>query len=160
MAAPAAAYSEIRLLRSYDFGLASKAGAGPAAEVLDPASGCSVASTKLRGAAAADVRSWNQSQPWERLAGGRRRLSPAVRIRDPHRRNTGYASVGNFGSRDRFDYTAIGREVNMVARLQVRREPGKVLLRHSPWVLVRDQIPSRAKGRAGSFSVARLSKFP
>jgi adenylate cyclase len=60
--------------------------------------------------------------------------------------NTGHASVGNFGSRERLDYTAIGRQVNLAARLQVRCEPGKVLLSHSTWVLVRDEIPCTAKG--------------
>jgi len=60
--------------------------------------------------------------------------------------NTGHASVGNFGSRDRLDYTAIGRQVNLAARLQVSCEPGKVLLSHSTWVLVNDQIAGTPKG--------------
>jgi adenylate cyclase len=33
--------------------------------------------------------------------------------------NTGVASVGNFGAPGRMDYTAIGRQVNLAARLQV-----------------------------------------
>jgi class 3 adenylate cyclase len=32
--------------------------------------------------------------------------------------NTGYVTVGNFGSEDRMDYTIIGSSVNMTARLQ------------------------------------------
>ena len=32
--------------------------------------------------------------------------------------NTGYCTVGNFGSEDRMDYTIIGSVVNLAARLQ------------------------------------------
>ena len=60
--------------------------------------------------------------------------------------NTGVASVGNFGSKGRVDYTAIGRQVNHAARLQVNCEPGKILLSHSTWSLVQDEIPCIAKG--------------
>jgi class 3 adenylate cyclase len=60
--------------------------------------------------------------------------------------NTGVASVGTFGARGRMDYTAIGRQVNLAARLQVNCEPGRILLSHSTWVLVRDDIECVAKG--------------
>ena len=60
--------------------------------------------------------------------------------------NTGVASVGNFGSRERVDYTAIGRQVNLAARLQVNCDPGKILLSHSTWSLVHDEITCVAKG--------------
>ena len=35
--------------------------------------------------------------------------------------NTGYCNVGNFGSDDRMDYTIIGAEANLAARLQIDR---------------------------------------
>jgi class 3 adenylate cyclase len=42
--------------------------------------------------------------------------------------NTGYCNVGNFGSEDRMDYTIIGAEVNLAARIQAAaassRRPG------------------------------------
>lgn len=60
--------------------------------------------------------------------------------------NTGVASVGNFGSRGRMDYTAIGRQVNLAARLEASCAPGKILLSHATWVLVRDEIPCVPKG--------------
>jgi len=60
--------------------------------------------------------------------------------------NTGIASVGNFGSKGRVDYTAIGRQVNLAARLQVNCDPGKILLSHSTWSLVQDDIACIAKG--------------
>lgn len=61
--------------------------------------------------------------------------------------NTGHASIGNFGSTDRMDYTAIGRQVNLAARLQAACEPGKILLSHSTWVLVQDDVDCEAKGQ-------------
>ena len=60
--------------------------------------------------------------------------------------NTGVASVGNFGANVRVDYTAIGRQVNLAARLQVNCEPGKILLGHATWALVHDEIPCDPKG--------------
>jgi len=49
---------------------------------------------------------------------------------------TGFATVGNFGSRDRMDYTIIGNEVNLAARLQTAAEPGGILLSHETNALV------------------------
>jgi class 3 adenylate cyclase len=60
--------------------------------------------------------------------------------------NTGVASVGNFGARGRMDYTAIGRQVTLASRLQVNCAPGKILLSHSTWVLVNDEIACEPKG--------------
>jgi len=60
--------------------------------------------------------------------------------------NTGQASVGNFGCEGRMDYTAIGRQVNMAARLEVNCEPSKILISHTTWSLIRDEIPCVPKG--------------
>ena len=60
--------------------------------------------------------------------------------------NTGVASIGSFGSRRRMDYTAIGRQVNLAARLETQCEPGNVLMSHSTYALVRDEIPCELKG--------------
>src|SRR5262249_29292708 len=38
--------------------------------------------------------------------------------------NTGFCTVGNFGSEDRMDYTIIGNEVNLAARLQSHADLG------------------------------------
>jgi class 3 adenylate cyclase len=54
--------------------------------------------------------------------------------------NTGIANVGPFGAQGRMDYTAIGRQVNLAARLQVNADPGGILISHATWVLVKDQI--------------------
>jgi class 3 adenylate cyclase len=54
--------------------------------------------------------------------------------------NTGVATVGNFGSAERTKYTALGKQVNIAARIQAQCQPSKVLLSHATWLLVRDEI--------------------
>lgn len=60
--------------------------------------------------------------------------------------NTGVVTVGNFGSEERTKYTALGKQVNIAARIQSQCEPGKVLLSHTTWLLVRDEITCMPKG--------------
>jgi CheY-like chemotaxis protein len=65
---------------------------------------------------------------------------------------TGFCTVGNFGSRDRMDYTIIGNEVNLAARLQSATEPGSILLSPETNALVQglvmteEQPPITVKG--------------
>jgi adenylate cyclase len=54
--------------------------------------------------------------------------------------NTGYCNVGNFGSADRMDYTIIGAEANLAARLQSIAEPGKIVMSYETYALVRDLV--------------------
>jgi class 3 adenylate cyclase len=58
--------------------------------------------------------------------------------------NTGFCNVGNFGSTHRMDYTAIGAEVNLAARLQSIAEPGHIVISYDTYVLVRDIVAARA----------------
>jgi class 3 adenylate cyclase len=68
--------------------------------------------------------------------------------------NTGFCTVGNFGSQDRMDYTIIGAAVNLAARLEAAAEPGKILISHETWSLVKDVVeaaerpPIKVKGIA------------
>jgi class 3 adenylate cyclase len=57
--------------------------------------------------------------------------------------NTGYCNVGNFGSADRMDYTIIGAEANLAARLQSIAESGGIMLSYETYALVREMIRAR-----------------
>ena len=61
--------------------------------------------------------------------------------------NTGYCNVGNFGSDDRMDYTIIGAEANLAARLQSIAEPGGIVLSYETYALV-------TRHRAGAAAAA------
>ena len=54
--------------------------------------------------------------------------------------NTGYCNVGNFGSANRMDYTIIGAEANLAARLQSIAEPGHIVISYETHALVRNAI--------------------
>ena len=54
--------------------------------------------------------------------------------------NTGYCNVGNFGSADRMDYTIIGAEANLAARLQTAAEAGKIVISYETYALVQDIV--------------------
>ncbi|NIZ13102.1 adenylate/guanylate cyclase domain-containing protein [Phaeobacter sp. HF9A] len=54
--------------------------------------------------------------------------------------NTGYCNVGNFGSRERMDYTIIGAEANLAARLEAAAEPGGIVMSHETYAHVRDFV--------------------
>ncbi len=58
--------------------------------------------------------------------------------------NTGYCNVGNFGSADRMDYTIIGAEANLAARLQSVAEPGRIVVSYETYALVRDILVAHA----------------
>jgi class 3 adenylate cyclase len=68
--------------------------------------------------------------------------------------NTGYCNVGNFGSEERMDYTIIGSEANLAARLEGIAQPGGIVMSYETWSHVRDLIearplePTRFKGIA------------
>lgn len=54
--------------------------------------------------------------------------------------NTGYCTVGNFGNEDRMDYTIIGGEVNLAARLEANADAGGILMAAETYSLVKDWL--------------------
>lgn len=60
--------------------------------------------------------------------------------------NTGLAVVGSFGSDDWANYTAIGGQMNIAARLQQMADPGKILLSHSTHALIADSVQVKRLG--------------
>ncbi len=59
--------------------------------------------------------------------------------------HSGFCDVGNFGSKLRMDYTIIGREVNLAARLEQAAEPGQILISSQTHALVRSEIQAEVR---------------
>jgi class 3 adenylate cyclase len=57
--------------------------------------------------------------------------------------NTGFCTVGNFGSQDRMDYTIIGAAVNLASRLEGAAHPGTILITRDTWSLVKDLVNAK-----------------
>ena len=60
--------------------------------------------------------------------------------------HTDFCTVGNFGSRDRLDYTIIGRGVNIASRLESLSTPGEILISFETYALVEQEIACEEKG--------------
>ena len=54
--------------------------------------------------------------------------------------NTGYCTIGNFGSEMKMDYTIIGNNVNLAARYEAACEPDSILISEDTYMLVKDDI--------------------
>ncbi|HEX6299584.1 MAG TPA: PAS domain S-box protein [Acidimicrobiia bacterium] len=63
--------------------------------------------------------------------------------------NTGYCTVGNFGSEDRLDYTIVGAAVNTASRLESTARPDQIQISHSTYTLIKDEIYCRPLGDQG-----------
>ena len=60
--------------------------------------------------------------------------------------NTGFCTVGNFGTENRLDYTLLGTEVNLASRLESSAQPGEILISHATYALVKDTVMCQDKG--------------
>ena len=76
--------------------------------------------------------------------------------------NVGEAVVGNVGTAELMNYTAIGDSVNLAKRLQENAEAGQILLSQSAYDAVRKHVrvralePIKVKGRSGTEPVYEL----
>ena len=61
--------------------------------------------------------------------------------------NSGYCTVGNFGSFERLDYTIIGSPVNVAARLQSSAEPGAILVSEVTRALASNRFNFEPRGK-------------
>ena len=68
--------------------------------------------------------------------------------------NTGYCTVGNFGSEDRMDYTIIGGGVNLASRLEAAATPGEILISFETYANVRDRIHCEERGHISVKGIA------
>ncbi len=60
--------------------------------------------------------------------------------------NTGVVTIGHFGTPERMKYAALGKHVNIAARLQAACEHGRTVLSYSTYLLVKDQVECRPLG--------------
>ena len=68
--------------------------------------------------------------------------------------NTGYCTVGNFGSEERMDYTIIGGGVNLASRLEAATTPGEILISYETYAHVRDRIHCEERGQISVKGIA------
>jgi adenylate cyclase len=77
---------------------------------------------------------------------------------------TGEVVVGNVGTEDRMEYTAVGDTVNIAQRLQESAKPGQILISHDTWAMVRQKVkvnalPAiRVKGRQAFTRIYELTE--
>jgi adenylate cyclase len=60
--------------------------------------------------------------------------------------NCGMAIVGNIGSMDRMDYTAIGDTINLAARLEENAKRGEILISEAVFLKIRDYVVAEPRG--------------
>jgi adenylate cyclase len=76
--------------------------------------------------------------------------------------HSGYSAVGNFGSKQRMDYTAIGGVVNLASRLEKAAGTDEILVSAETWALVERDIhgeirrPIRVKGIEGEIPIVAI----
>lgn len=60
--------------------------------------------------------------------------------------NTGFCTVGNFGTENRLDYTLLGMQVNKASRLESAANAGQILISRQTYELVKDIVYCESRG--------------
>ncbi|MBN2387039.1 MAG: PAS domain-containing protein [Anaerolineales bacterium] len=124
---------------------------------------------------------WNvpDSQPDHAMRAARAALSILERAAQAHARMgdpahhllfrigvaTGDAIVGNVGTRELFNYTAVGDAVNLAQRLEVTAQPGQILVDQTTYAIVGNKVvaeplePVLVKGRTQPVAVYVLKSL-
>jgi PAS domain S-box-containing protein len=61
--------------------------------------------------------------------------------------NTGFCTVGNFGSEERLDYTIVGGAVNLASRLESAADVDEILISEDTFSLIKEVIACKEKDR-------------
>lgn len=78
--------------------------------------------------------------------------------------NSGPAVIGNIGSQDRLDYTAIGDTVNLAARLESNAKPGQILISSETYQRVKEIFectqlePIKVKGKEKPVEIYQVDR--
>jgi adenylate cyclase len=121
---------------------------------------------------------WNSPdpQPDHALRAARAALNIILRSKEIHRSlddpeqrmmfrigiTTGPAIIGNVGTAELFNYTAIGDTVNLAQRLQASAKSGQILLEKTTYQIIADHViatqfePLTVKGREQAAEVYEL----
>ncbi|MCF6289474.1 MAG: hypothetical protein L3J03_00500 [Desulfobacterales bacterium] len=95
----------------------------------------------------------------ERMDDLRHKWAAAMALPKPFRIrmgiNTGFCTVGNFGSEDRLDYTIIGGQVNLASRLENSAAPDQILVSATTHALVKDEVACEPMGEIRAKGIAR-----
>ncbi|MCJ8313711.1 MAG: adenylate cyclase [Saccharospirillaceae bacterium] len=70
--------------------------------------------------------------------------------------NTGFCTVGNFGTESRMDYTIIGKQVNLASRLESMAGAGEIYIAHETYALVKHTVRCE---EVGAIPVKGFSKL-
>jgi len=73
--------------------------------------------------------------------------------------NTGFCTVGNFGSDNRLDYTVIGSPVNLASRLESTAQPNNIIVSEETYLLVRDLFKLEEIGEIKLKGISRPVKY-
>ena len=60
--------------------------------------------------------------------------------------HTDICTVGNFGSKDRLDYTVLGNGVNLASRLESSAKPNEILISDNTYNIIRKDIKCKYVG--------------